>query len=89
MHNSAKELIDYVAQQVPIYVFSGLIRNFLLGYLNNRDIDFVLLDTPHLKLPYSMLRDVCIRKNKFGGYKLLIDELTIDVWDIERTWGIL
>ena len=68
MHNSAKELVDYVAQQVPIYVFSGLIRDFLLGYLNNRDIDFVLLDTPHLKLPYSMLRDICIKKNKFGRY---------------------
>lgn len=89
MHNSAKELVDYVAQQVPIYVFSGLIRNFLLGYLNNRDIDFVLLDTPHLKLPYSLLRDVYIKKNKFGGYKLLTDDLTIDVWTIERTWGIL
>ena len=89
MHNSAKELVDYVAQQVPIYVFSGLIRNFLLGYLNNRDIDFVLFDTPHLKLPYSLLKDVYIKKNKFGGYKLLTDDLTIDVWDIERTWGIL
>lgn len=88
MHNSAKELIDYVAQQVPIYVFSGLIRNFLLGYLKNRDIDFVLLDTSRLKLPYSMLRDIYIKKNKFGGYKLLADDLTIDVWDIERTWGI-
>jgi len=88
MHNSAKVLVDYVAKQVPIYVFSGLIRNFLLGYLNNRDIDFVLFDTPHLKLPYSLLRDVYIKKNKFGGYKLLIDDLTIDVWDIERTWGI-
>lgn len=89
MRNNAKELVDYVAQQVPIYVFSGLIRNFLLGYLNNRDIDLVILDTPHLKLPYSLFKDVYIKKNKFGGYKILIDELTIDVWDIERTWGII
>lgn len=87
--NEVKELVDGVSKQVKTYVFSGIIRNFLLGYLNNRDIDFVVINSPSLKIPISQLRDVTILKNKFDGYKLLTEHLTIDVWDMERTWGIL
>ena len=87
--NHIKELTDRVAGQVQTFVFSGLTRNFLLGYLNNRDIDFVVIDSPRLKIPISQLREVSILKNKFGGYKLLTEHLTIDVWDVEKTWGIV
>lgn len=87
--NQAKELVNCVAEQVPLYIFSGIIRNFLLGYLNNRDIDFVAEDMHKLTIPRDLLRDVSIRKNKFNGYKLVSNALTIDCWDMERTWGIL
>lgn len=88
-HNQLKGLIDWVSGQVPTFVFSGITRNFLLGYLNNRDIDFVVIDSPRLHIPISQLRDVTILKNKFDGYKLLTQHLTIDVWDVEKTWGIV
>jgi hypothetical protein len=88
-HNQLKGLIDWVSGQVPTFVFSGITRNFLLGYLNNRDIDFVVIDSPRLHIPISQLRDVTILKNKFDGYKLLTQLLTIDVWDVEKTWGIV
>lgn len=87
--NEVKGLIDGISKQVQTYVFSGIIRNFLLGYLNNRDIDFVVINSPSLKIPISQLRDITIQKNKFDGYKLLTEHLAIDVWDMERTWGIL
>ena len=87
--NRVKGLIDWVSGQVPTLVFSGLTRNFLLGYLNNRDIDFVVIDSPRLKIPISQLREVAIIKNKFGGYKLQTEHLTIDFWDVEKTWGIV
>lgn len=87
--NKAKELVNCVSDQVPLYIFSGIIRNFLLGYLNNRDIDFVAMDTYKVNIPLSLLRKVSLRKNKFNGYKLVSNGLTIDWWDIERTWGIL
>ncbi len=87
--NHIKGLIDWVSGQVPTFVFSGLTRNFLLGYLNNRDIDFVVIDSPRLRIPISQLRDVAILKNKFGGYKLQTEHLTLDVWDVEKTWGIV
>lgn len=87
--NRVKGLIDWVSGQVPTLVFSGLTRNFLLGYLNNRDIDFVVIDSHRLKIPISQLREVAIIKNKFGGYKLQTEHLTIDFWDVEKTWGIV
>lgn len=87
--NKVKELVNCVSVQVPLYVFSGTIRNFLLGYLNNRDIDFVAVDTYKVNIPLSLLRNVSLRKNKFNGYKLVSNGLTIDWWDIESTWGIL
>lgn len=87
--NHVKGLTDWVSGQVQTFVFSGLTRNFLLGYLNNRDIDFVVIDSPRLRIPISQLREVSILKNKFGGYKLQTKHLTIDVWDVERTWGIV
>ncbi len=87
--NKVKGLIDLVSAQVQTFVFSGLTRNFLLGYLNNRDIDFVLFDSSKLRIPISQFRDVAIFKNKFGGYKLQTNHITIDVWDVEKTWGIV
>ena len=87
--NKAKELVNCVSNQVPLYVYSGVIRNFLLGYLNNRDIDFVAVDTYKVRIPISLLRNVTLKKNNFNGYKLVFNRLTIDWWDIERTWGIL
>lgn len=87
--NQARELVNCVSEQVPLYVFSGIIRNFLLGYLNNRDLDFVAEDLHKLTIPRNLLRDVSIRKNKFNGYKLVTNGLTIDCWDMECTWGIL
>ena len=83
------DLVNCVSEQVPLYVFSGIIRNFLLGYLNNRDLDFVAVDSNKIKIPISLLKNVSISKNKFNGYKLVYNGLTIDWWDVERTWGIL
>lgn len=87
--NNAKALVDCVSEQVSLYVFSGVIRNFLLGYLTNRDIDFVALDSQKINIPLSLLRPVTIRKNKFDGYKLTTGGLTIDCWDVKKTWGVL
>ena len=87
--SGAKALVECVSSQVPVYIFSGVIRNFLLGYLSNRDFDFVALDSRKIIIPLSLLRSVSIRKNKFDGYKLETGGLTIDCWDVSKTWGIL
>lgn len=35
------QLLLYISNQTDVYIFSGVIRNFLLGYVYNRDLDIV------------------------------------------------
>lgn len=81
-------LFHYVAERGDVYVFSGIIRNFLLGYLENRDIDFVISIHETLNIPIGFLRGTTITKNKFGGVKIQKNGFSIDVWNIDSTWSV-
>lgn len=83
------DILQIVAQQTYIYVFSGVIRNYLLGFHSNRDIDFVVVNLDHVHIPPSYKQYIRYRKNSFGGYKLSVNNLTIDVWDIRKSWAML
>lgn len=48
------ELLNLIALQTDIYIFSGVIRNFLLGYLENRDLDIVVRNIDKLILPKNI-----------------------------------
>ena len=85
----AIQLLKVVARQTDVYIFSGIIRNFLLGFTENRDVDVVVAEVDNLSLPHSLLRGCKIEENSFGGYKLLIDNISIDAWPIASTWGLL
>ena len=89
MQAGISHLFHYVAERGDVYVFSGIIRNFLLGYLENRDIDFVISMRETLNIPISLLRGTTITKNKFGGVKIQKNGFNIDVWNISSTWGIV
>lgn len=79
-----------VSQNNDIYLFSGIIRDFLLGdssAFTPRDIDLVVggnFNVSHLNL----IQKLFPRQNSFRGIKLTFKNLTIDVWNIKDTWGI-
>ena len=83
----ASELLRYITSKTDIYIFSGVIRNFLLGYLENRDIDFVIKEP--IKIPQVLLKKFKISINKLGGLKIYTSGVTIDVWELNKTWGLL
>ncbi len=85
----ALRLMTAVASQTNVYIFSGIIRNFLLGFSENRDVDVVIANLKSLTLSKELLYECKIKRNSFGGFKLVIDNLTIDAWGIESTWGLL
>lgn len=87
--NHAVRLMKAVASQTDVYIFSGVIRNFLLGFTENRDVDVVIVNIKSLSLSKEMLEGCKIRRNSFGGFKIMIENLTIDAWGIESTWGLL
>lgn len=81
------DFFNYLSERTNIYVFSGLIRNFLDGFLDNRDIDIVL--GKRIEFPFNLLQDCTLSINKFGGAKILTAKCyTIDIWFLDDTWGL-
>lgn len=70
-----------------VHIFSGVIRDYFLGYSGAvRDIDLVVssMDEDFLERylwPYDF------DKNSFGGYKVELPSLKIDIWHINNTWA--
>lgn len=81
-------LLLEVSTLTDVFIFSGVIRNYFLNIKSNRDLDIVLSDISKITLPTTYPTNLYIRKNSFGGYKIKIGKLTVDVWDIRETWGI-
>lgn len=83
-------IIDKVVVFSDVYIFSGIIRNFLTGDVGIvRDLDIVISKRlPSHLFSVSDMRQFNIRRNQFGGLKLTKGKLNIDIWYIEDTWGI-
>lgn len=88
LNNDARTLLMAVSMQTPVYVFSGVIRDFLLKKYVARDLDMVIRNMGKIEIPISIIERCSISKNSFGGYKLHTGNLNIDVWDLNKTWGI-
>lgn len=82
------DLLTLISEQTNVYIFSGVIRNFLLGYLVNRDLDIVIENIADVSIPYKYLKKIDYKKNSFGGYKIKVGMIIVDVWSLNNTWGI-
>jgi len=84
----AYELLQCIVAQTRAFIFSGVIRNYLLGENNkSRDLDIVVENLDIVVFP-SEYRNVSSR-NSFGGYKIGVNGMYVDIWDINNTWSIL
>ena len=84
--------MDELTKQTHVYIFSGVIKNFLLGFLEHRDLDLVVSHKHKLKFHIGKLLSLGlseIRRNKFNGVKLVLDHMEVDIWRIEDTMGIV
>lgn len=72
------------------FLFSGILRNFFLNVFETpRDLDIIISRANFSSdLIYLMKRYGDYRMNSYGGYKLEIDNLKIDIWFIEDTWAL-
>ena len=86
--NLEKEVIDFIEEinsKDNAYIFSGVIRNFFLKKGEFRDLDIVVTSTKKIE---KIIKKYKYRKNSFGGYKLLIGDLNIDLWELKKTWAL-
>mgnify|MGYP004710445815 CR=1 FL=1 len=81
--------VNKLAKEVDLLVFSGVIRDFYLGYHGEiRDLDLVVKNNFHqFESLIKNFEDIKFIQNSFGGYKLTVSNITIDIWNAEDTWA--
>lgn len=72
---------------VQLFYFGGFLRDLWLGKVP-RDIDIVFSSIPEEYFSY-LVENHFVRKNRFGGLKLKIEDTEVDAWIIEKTEGFV
>lgn len=81
------KFLEILSSLTDVIIFSGVIRNFIINPKHKiRDLDIVLHD--NIEEVEQLLKVFSYKKNSFGGYKLLINNLKIDIWFLEDTWAL-
>ncbi len=80
------ELFESLKEEGDILIFGGAVRDIITN-TSPRDYDFVV-DLKRKPLD-KILSDFNYnyRKNSFGGYKVFIEDMMVDVWSLENTWA--
>lgn len=86
----SRSILDEITSETNVYVFSGVIRDYFLGRKSShRDIDIVLERNISWWNIYRKYRKhLKARINSYGGIKAQIGTLSVDLWTMQRTWGI-
>ncbi|MEX2411905.1 MAG: hypothetical protein WD607_11170 [Candidatus Paceibacterota bacterium] len=82
-----KELNEFIIkaiEKVDVYVFSGIIRNYFLNRHELRDLDFVVEDISRIR---ELIENFEYRENSFGGFKINIGGMNVDLWETKNTWA--
>lgn len=81
-----KYFLNEIISNTNAYVFGGIIRDFFLSIKHHRDIDIVVEEMSN-ELRHSIDQYI-ERINQFGGYKIVINDKNIDLWDLKSTWEL-
>lgn len=80
-------IINKLTERNTAYIVGGYLRDIQLEK-ESRDID-IIIDLSEVdldKIVLSMKLQEC-KKNRMGGYKLLLNGLTVDFWSVETNWA--
>lgn len=85
------ELLAEIMEKTGVYIFSGVTRDYFLGCRSSvRDIDVVVeRDIDWLEIYRKYHRRISVKINSYGGFKVNIGNLSVDVWTMQRTWGLM
>lgn len=84
-NSSVLNFLKTLSSVSNIYIFSGVIRNFFMNVFENRDLDIYIDGEVDL---YKYFKNYSYKENSYGGFKVNIDDTTIDVWFLRDTWAI-
>ncbi|WP_059050379.1 hypothetical protein [Paenibacillus senegalimassiliensis] len=94
-HTEASRFIELLSQIGELLFFGGSIRDY---YINQkyetlpRDFDIAIkFDSNNSKESNStlqyILKNYNYKKNRFGGYKVQVEHIEFDIWDMKNTWA--
>ncbi|WP_373483854.1 hypothetical protein [Acetobacterium sp.] len=88
-YSNADKLIRKLEENGEIIVFGGAVREYIETNYEKlpRDFDIVFKKTKKHKDLESLLSGFFYKKNRFDGYKVLLDDLEFDIWNIDDTWA--
>ena len=78
------QIVDHLACQTQVFIFSGIIRDYFLKENSVRDVDLVLEKKIDIE---NLLTENHFIKNSFGGYKVAFETISLDVWFLQDTWA--
>lgn len=80
--------LAYAQSDGDIYIFGGILRD--LAMLGSRgfssDVDIVVIG--QINELFHFLKKYDARLNKFGGFRLHVDNWPVDIWQAEETWAV-
>lgn len=85
----ACRLINRLEEHGDILLFGGAVREYKDNQFSKipRDIDIVVKNENDLINIENIMSEFRYIKNRFGGYKIKLNNLEFDIWNIENTWA--
>jgi hypothetical protein len=85
-HPMLSDFRDNLEKFGDVILFGGAVRDF--GHYNKapRDIDIVI-NTSNPTFVENFLFGKNVKKNRFGGYKVKVSSLSVDIWLLPFTWA--
>lgn len=88
-YNNAKVLMEELESSGEVILFGGAVRDYIDNSYKKlpRDFDIVYKKKSDKIGLDKLLSKFNYKKNRFNGYKVGIDGLEFDIWDIDDTWA--
>jgi hypothetical protein len=85
--SNAKNIINGLSNEGDLLIIGGSVRDYFENHYRILPRDFdIIVNTSRTDLS-SYFGAVKFTTNRYGGYKVLADELTFDIWSINNTWA--
>lgn len=85
INDEVRDFLNDLITLSDVYIFSGIIRNYFLNVSETRDLDLIVDGNLEIE---RIIKKYAWSKNSFGGYKIQIKNINIDLWYLENTWAL-
>lgn len=85
----ANNLINQLNSCGEILLFGGAVREYVDNQFSNmpRDFDIVINKNDDKVDLDKILKNFEYKKNRFNGYKVNVNDIEFDIWELENTWA--